>query len=496
MMRSCLLMTALCGVLAAPAVSAAAYRGEIIPETVAARHGLTRMWYSQIQLDRARARAVHVLLDRGTLFVQTDHATLHALDAETGQTLWATQVGRRNHPSMRPAANRDLVAVINGSYLYILNRHNGKLLWETQIDGAPGAGPALSEQRAYTACVNGLVLAYLVTSIKDPRLELGIIQSGQTEQQAEELERDRRDSIRLQQEYEPPLTAQSTGRAIVQPLVTRENEGEEYVAWPTDLGYLFVGYIDRNEQDRFSVRYRLETAAGITAQPTYLPPEAGIVGDSGVIYAASRDGYVHAIRENGGTALWRFSTGEPLVEPAVVVGKRVFSATQPGGMYCLDAKTGEQVWWCPQLLQFIAASRNRLYAVDRLGEMVVVDFNTGARLDAIPFPAQAVRMINDQNDRIYIVTATGLVQCLREVENEAAVVHRVDFKSQPAGPPATEQVPAEPPGAAQPGLPAAPAENPFGAPGAGGNPFGGAGAAAPGGGAAENPFGAADNPFN
>jgi hypothetical protein len=412
---------------------------------------------------------------------------LHAFDAETGQTLWAAQAGRRNHPSMRPAANGNLVAVINGSYLYVLNRHNGKLLWETQIESAPGTGPALSEQRAYAACVNGMVLSYLLTPVKDPRLELGIIQSGQTEEENEALERDWRESIRIEQEYTPPLACQSAGRAIVQPIVTQENEGEEYVAWPTDLGYLYVGCVDRKEQDRFSVRYRLQTEAGIAAQPTYLPPEAGIVGDSGVIYAASRDGYVHAIRENGGTALWRFSTGEPLIEPAVVIGKRVFAPTQPGGMYCLDAKTGEQVWWSPQLIQFIAASRNRLYAIDRLGEMVVVDSNTGARLDAIPFPVQAVRMFNDQNDRIYIVTATGLVQCLREIENEAPIVHRVE----PTPPPASQQEPAEPLNQAQPEQPAAPAANPFGDAGAA-DPFGGGA----GGGAAQDPFGGAGNPFN
>jgi outer membrane protein assembly factor BamB len=478
MMRSCLLLMALVGPFAMSDRSMAAYRDEIIPETTAARHGLTRMWFSQVQLDRSRARVVHVLLDRGTLFVQTDKAMLHALDAETGQTLWAVQVGRRDHPSLRPAANQDLVAVINGSYLYVVNRHNGKQLWDCEIEGAPGAGPAMSDERAYVACVNGIVLSYMLQPVKAPRQEPGIAPADESSAEGSAPEAMRRESLRIEQDYVPPLVCQSAGRAIVQPIITRENEGEEYVAWPTDRGFLFVGRIDRNEQNQFAVRYRLTTEAGIAARPTYLPPEAGIVGDSGIIYAASRDGYVHAVRENSGTALWRFSTGEPLVEPAVVVDKRVFAATQPGGMYCLDAKSGSQIWWAPDLLQFIASSKNRLYAVDRLNRMVVLDVSTGARLDALPFPTQAVRMYNDQNDRIYLVSESGLVQCLREVENVEPIVHRVPPKTRPAEPPAAKKPAGAEPEEAAPG---APAPNPFDAP-------------AP---AADDPFGAAaGNPFN
>jgi len=485
MTRSPLLALALAGTLAWATLSQAAFYDEIIPQTTAARHGLTRTWYSQIQLDRTRARVAEVLLHGGTLFVQTDQAVLHALDAETGQTLWAVQVGRRGHPSMRPAANGDFVAVINGSYLYVVNRHNGKQLWETMVDTAPGAGPALSEQRAYVAGVTGMVLSYLLEPVKDPRVELGIIRAGQTEEEMAAMELDRRESLRLQQDYVPPLAAQSAGRAIVQPVITRENDGEEFVAWPTDRGFLFVGRIDRGEQDRFEIRYRLQTEAGISAQPTYLPESPDIVGDSGIIYAASRDGYVHAIRERSGTALWRFSTGEPLIEPAVAIGRRVFAATQPGGMYCLDAKTGDQLWWAPQLIQFIAASKDRVYVVDRLGRMVVLDVATGARLDALPFPTRSVRMLNDQTDRIYLVSETGLVQCLRETEQVDPIVHLYSQE----GPPA----PAQPPGPGQP------------APPAGDNPFEGGQPAAPaddnpfeGGQPADDPFAPAadDNPFD
>ena len=74
-----------------------------------------------------------------------------------------------------------------------------------------------------------------------------------TPEEQEEQEAERRESIRLSQESAPPLACQSYGRALVQPFVTRQTEDEEYVAWPTDRGYLFVGYIARLE-NHFTIR--------------------------------------------------------------------------------------------------------------------------------------------------------------------------------------------------------------------------------------------------
>ena len=83
------------------------------------------------------------------LYAQTDKAVVQAIDAETGKTLWSKQVGQPQYPTMSPGVNRDFVAIINGSRLYVLNRFNGDLLWETELAGAPGAGPALSTKRIY-----------------------------------------------------------------------------------------------------------------------------------------------------------------------------------------------------------------------------------------------------------------------------------------------------------------------------------------------------------
>jgi len=503
MMRSYAFLLALVGALVVSDRSLAATGSRIISEPAARRHGLTRPWFTQIQMDRARARITYVVLDAGTLFVQTDQSRLYALDAETGQTLWAAQVGRRDHPSFAPAANEYSVAVINGTYLYILRREDGKLLWSTQLDQAPGAAAVMSPRRAYVAMINGQVFSYLLETMKDPLAELGLVRKkegalpkgeeilpgGEETSSQEEVgekedvaEAQRKELVEISQEYVPALVCQSYGRALVQPLVTHCDEDKEYVAWATDRGYVFVGnVVEREEQ--FAIRYKLETEAGIAARPTYSPPNPNIVPDSGVVYAASRDGFVHAVLEQDGSSLWRFSTGEPILHRPVVIGESVYVITQPGGMYCLDAKTGMEKWWTHDMAQFVAASKDRLYVADKLGRILVLSAASGARLDTIPAQGLDIKLLNTQNDRLYVATATGLVQCLHEIELTEPLVHakppQLPVETAPG-----EKQPADQPA---PDQPATPAVNPF---------SGQAAPKAPAGGDQGNPFGApADDPF-
>ncbi len=444
---------------------AAAPQGEIIPETTAARHGLTRPWFTQIQMDRSRARVRHVVLHEGTLYVETNRAMVHVIDAETGETLWAKQIGRPDHPSLTPAVAEDLLAVVNGSRLYVANRHNGKLLCEIGLKDAPGAGPCLSRRRAYVPMVSGMLVAYRLEPLVDPLEELGKINPNPTAEEIAAAEEDRRENLRLRQEAIPPLLCHSQGRALVQPLVTRETATEEFVTWATDRGYLYAASIDLREEDSLSVQWRLETAVGIAARPTYYPPDPGDPADSGVILGASRDGYVHAIRERDGEPLWRFPTGEPILQPAVVIDERVYVATQPGGMHCLSVVTGERFWWAPQIRQFVAASKQRVYATDKLGRLLTLSAQTGARLDMLPVGHLPIKLLNSDTDRLYLGTDTGLIQCLHERELVEPLHHGRTRQEKPAEkPPDGQQKGAEEPASDQPGgrlPPAGENEDPF-----------------------------------
>ncbi len=466
MLRSPFLVSGLLLALLAALPTTANSSEAIIFQSAAARHGLARPWIAQLQVDRTRARLRYLLLYEGVLYAQSDRAMVHAIDAETGATLWARQIGRPNHPSLEPGASGDLLAVVNGSRLYVVNRYNGDLLLERELIGAPGAGPALSPRRAYVPMLQGLLVAYGVEPLTDPMRELGRVPETLTDEDRERLEAERRRDIRINQEFIRPLAVQSYGRTTIQPLVTTQTDHEEYITWPTERGYLYTGSLDPRNPENINLHYRLPTEGPIVSQATYLPPDPRITGALGTIFTASRDGFVYAVAEKTGDMLWRYSCGEAIVERPALVFPRLFVTTQLGGMFSLDATTGRQQWWAPNVRQFVAASETRVYAFDMTDQLLVLDIESGARLDSIFTGPLPIRLCNDQNDRIYLASKTGLLQCLHELEQTEPLRHNVRA-------PARREVQQEPVAEERPARPDAqdaPDDDPFG--GAGADPFG------------------------
>ncbi len=304
---------------------------------------------------------------------------------------------------------RDLVATINGSTLFVLNRYTGDILYQTTIDGAPGGGPGLSNKRAYVPMVTGMILAYRLEPVVDAAKELGKLNvhapdmtDEEKKEQAKKDEEERRENIRIRQEYVPPLACSSTGRGLVPPLVTTQNRDEEYVTWVTDRGYLYVGRVDRRSADKFVATYRLGTKGTFSNPPAYLPPDPKVLGDSGIVFAGSSDGYVYAVLERSGEFQWKFAASEPVIDSPVVIENRVYVTTELGGMFCLNAKTGKQIWWAPDLLHFVAAGKRRVYAADKLDRLRIIDARTGATLDNMPTSTLPIKISNGQTDRIYL----------------------------------------------------------------------------------------------
>ncbi len=437
-------------------------RNTILSEAQAARHGLARPWIAQLQVDRSRARLRYLVLYEGVLYAQSDRAMVHAVDAETGQTLWARQIGRPDHPSLQPGVNDDLLALVNGSRLYVVNRYNGDLLLERELPGAPGAGPALSRRRAYVPMLSGMMVAYRVEPLTDPLRELGRIPEGLTEDKAEELQAERREDIRLNQEAGSTLSAQAYGRTAVQPLVTTQSDVEEYVTWPTERGFLYTGSIDPRDPKGLNLNYRLPTQGPIESRAAYLPPDPRITGATGTIFTASRDGYVYALVEKTGRTVWRYSCGEAVIEQPALIFPRLFITTQLGGMYSLDARTGEQQWWVPHVRQFVAASETRVYAFDMNDRLLVLDIESGARLDSMFTGPLPVRLSNDQTDRIYLASETGFVQCLHELELSEPIRHNQIVPERRAV--VQEELQEEAPEPRDEDRPGVPEDDPFAAP--------------------------------
>ena len=372
-------------------------RGEIqlVTRELAASKGLERAWFAQIPVDTNRSRVTTWYLYFDRLYGVTDSGIITALNAETGEQLWARQVGRPGAAAFGPGANSDFISVVSGGRIFVLDRHNGRMKWVRELGSAPSSGPALSNTTAYVALVTGRIEGY---NLKDPLAQ--------------------------------PWYYQSKGRTYLRPTVTGN-----VVSWPTATGLLYVGHADTP-----GVMWRMETDDDIVTSPAHQSP---------YLYVASTDGYLYCLNEMNGQEAWRYSTGYAITSSPAVVGDMAFVASFEPALHALDSKTGAGKWAAPGVSHFAARGKERVYASDRSGNVLILDSATGRSVGRLPVVEGQETLVNDQTDRIFLVNDRGLVQCLHEIGVNEPIMYR-----QPIAPPATS----DKPDAANPG---APATDPF-----------------------------------
>ena len=169
------------------------------------------------------------------------------------------------------------------------------------------------------------------------------------------------------------------------------------MTWVTDRGYLYVGRIDRRSEDSFVAKYRLGTNGTFSNPPAYLPPRSQSAGRFGRDFRAVPAMATSMPCWNAPAIFqWKFATSDPVIDSPVVIEDRVYVTTELGGMFCLNAKTGKQIWWAPEMLHFVAAGKQRVYAADKLGRLRILDARTGATLDSLPASAMPIKISNGQ----------------------------------------------------------------------------------------------------
>jgi len=365
----------------------------LVTEAQARHLGLERAWYARVRLDPARNEVERAVMEGDRLTVLTTAGIVQEFDANTGRTIWIAPIGNPNYPSLGPAASDKFVALLNGSTLYVLDRADGKPVIVRPVGGAPGAAPAVGENYVFVPLAMGRIEGYP-----------------------------------LGKQTLTPWYYQSYGRAMVSPLATPES-----FVWTTDSGHMYVG-----RAGELGVRFRLETGSEIVAPPVYGAP---------YVIAATSNGEVFSMHEVTGDRRWKYATGFPVTRAPAVVGDKVFVTSDEPMLHCIDAKRGTELWEAPHVSQFAAASAKRVYGVDDLGALVVLDAANGAVLGRMPTDSSTNALVNDQTDRVYLVSKDGVVQCFHEIGAKEPMHHRP--KVEPAAP-TSEGQPAETGAATQP----------------------------------------------
>jgi outer membrane protein assembly factor BamB len=360
---------AICGGMQAFS-TAAQIEGRLLSQDELNRAGISRAWFAQAQLNPARNHIERALLTGDRLTVLTSAGVVQEFNALTGEVLWTAPIGNETYPSLGPAVNDKYVALVNGSTLYVLDRTDGRPAIIRQVTGAPGAAPALSEKYVFVPMVSGRMEGYPLESNK----------------------------------IDVAWFYQSKGRSMVEPLATGDS-----IIWTTDTGYLYVGH-----SDRAGMRFRLDTGADIVAPTAYLKP---------FLFVASTSGEVFAMDEMTGARRWKYATGFPIDRAVAPVGNRVYVTSNEPALHCIDAVSGDEFWEAPHVSQFSAVSKTRVYGVDDLGALVILDSANGSLLGRIVADHAIKSLVNEQTDRVYLVSKQGTIECLHETASKQPLYH-------------------------------------------------------------------------
>ena len=297
---------------------------------------------------------------RITLYAQSTEGILYTIDGETGEIRWQVPIGRADYPNMLPAANDDYAAVVNGSTLHIVSLADGKLAWTKRLPTAPSNSPVVTDTHVFVPLHGGMLDGYSLDE------EVSKI----------------------------PLRTRSLGSTQAKPVLTGNS-----ITWPTDRGFLYSA-----DKESGKVRFRMEARSNLVSNAAFLAPNR--------IFVGSIEGYLFCVNEKAGGMLWQFSSGESLASAPFASGDSVYAMTSRGSLFAVNSQNGIQRWQTSGIRQIVSASEDYLHCVGDRDQLVMLDRKSGGMVSTTSFGGRVIT--NTVSDRIYVVTDSGQLVCLRQ----------------------------------------------------------------------------------
>lgn len=354
------------------------YELRLPDERMLGRFGLHMLWWSHATVDPGRAVVRHVSVDEEMVLIQSSTGVLTAFDAETGKKHWAVQIGSPHASSFPPVTNDDYVLATSGKRVHAVDKFNGQIRWLLDLPKQPSTGVSTDDDQLYVGTLDGSVLAF------DLRKVLHHSDEGLLPQFTMDT---------LNWRYRAAKTITSP------PLSFRQTV---YFA-SLDKSLYALNRLER------TLRWQLESDAAVTA------PLAQ--ARDGAVVLASEDETVYCVNPNG-RVRWEFMAGYPIHRAPRVIESEVYVFPDDGGVFCLSLVSGRELWHRPHIVDFIGATRYRVFVRDIYNNVVMLSRSDGTVLGVMPLRNFTVSFGNVRTDRIYLVTSRGLVVGIRERDAE------------------------------------------------------------------------------
>jgi outer membrane protein assembly factor BamB len=95
----------------------------------------------------------------GKLYFVNNNGFAHALDADTGKTLWKRRIGRLNASSPAFYKNRLYIVNLVPGHIVKLDAKTGKTIWKRDLPGRAESSPVIVDRTVYFGCENGELFA-------------------------------------------------------------------------------------------------------------------------------------------------------------------------------------------------------------------------------------------------------------------------------------------------------------------------------------------------
>lgn len=366
-----------------------------------------------------------IKVDEVRIYSLTADGNLTALDAETGEQMWAVRLGRPDRGYSTLGINDNFVTVLNGSSMYQVTAMEVETVDQDGLRTVVPAGRPSQEKRIDGVPLHGAVNSGAHALVTTTRKAM--------------------ETYRLGEPTIEPGFEMFSGKAITKPATFPNSE---CVMWPTDSGFVYVV----TTAGQPSALFRLGVDGNV---------EGGVAAASGNrFFFGCTGGRVYAVDASvSGEVLWNQSYGEPFYRVPFVTGDKVLLTSGYGSLHCLNAENGIPAWTRPatDVDQIFAHVGDQLVGRDRQHHLVLVDEasgNVNGRFNSV-FVEKVV--INQDTDRCYLVGKGGMVQCLRPSDTELPVFLRV------INPPGTVESETVDPKKPKTDQPTTPAVDPFGA---------------------------------
>ncbi|MFK7769086.1 MAG: PQQ-binding-like beta-propeller repeat protein [Mariniblastus sp.] len=362
---------------------------------------------------------VEVKIDRYTLpettiYALTSNAMLKAIDGDSGEIKWSQSVGDARLPSIGVGSSNTMVAAVNGETVYAIDASNGKILWTATCRFAPSAPPTVNEDKIYVPLLNGRLETFAETVTEEAEEDIAAGKSKEADKS-----KGFKDESKVKKSKEAKTAIQSyafvsKGRGTARPTIT-----DLTVAWTTSNGDMNVA---AKYGPRPGVAYQLRSDDAIVSPAVF---------QEKMYFVTSLDGFVYAVDHLRGTIVWQFSTGHSISQAAIPLGEYIFVINDRRQMFKFEGKTGKIApgWEKPleNVENFVGAGKTHMYVLDRYGSLKVLSQDSGTTIASTRIEDVQSILSNLENDRLYIASSRGMIQCLREIGSPIPHFHSNEF---------------------------------------------------------------------